>query len=70
MTRATRSDRNVQATPARNRGDRAGQGNGRPTRAIQQPQARPAQASSPPRPETPRQSPRTNPNARERLSDE
>jgi hypothetical protein len=75
-TRATRPDNIGRATPSRNRADRTSQSNRRPTRAIEQPQARPqpaarpAQASRPPSREGPRYAPRTSRAARERVSDD
>lgn len=44
-TRATRPNRTDRAAPARNRGDRAARPDRRPTRATEQPQARPQPAA-------------------------
>ncbi len=69
-TRAPRPGSNGQAAPARDRGDRAGRDDRRPTMAAEQPQARPVPTPRPPRVEGPRHSPRTSPNAREPVSDD
>ena len=74
-TRETRPDRTDRAAPSRNRGDRTTQPIRRPTRAIEQPQARPQPVARPAptvqaRPEGPRHSPRTSRSTRERVSDD
>ncbi|MEH6660614.1 MAG: hypothetical protein V7679_03110 [Parasphingorhabdus sp.] len=71
--RAPRPDR---ATPTRSRGDRAGRPDRRPSRAAEQPQARPQPAartgkpSRPPRAEPARTSRETSRSGRERLKDD
>tara|TARA_R110001599_G_scaffold6688_2_gene33200 strand:+ start:5277 stop:6050 length:774 start_codon:yes stop_codon:yes gene_type:complete len=72
----TRPDRNSQAAPNRNRGDRTGTTGRRPARAVEQPQsraepaARPVETSRPVRAAPPRSSPRTNRNGRLKVSDD
>lgn len=74
-TRAARPDGSGQARPDRNRGDRTSQPVRRPTRAVQQPQARPQPVARPApirraRPEGPRTSPRTNRVDRQHVQDD